>query len=233
MLWYKGWLETRLRLLVPFGFLAYVLIHFYWFPPVGAAASTKGMADMVLFGPMFGAMTAIVLGGAGIHTQPAFQATKGLHGSLFYTLSLPVSRFRLLATRASLGWALSSVAMVALCLVHWAVLPTLGKAASASMMLQQAVVLMVCATGLHAVAVLLATFLEDQWRVFGSALCFGALAWLMESIPGASGINIFRAMGAGSPLLTQTMPWSAMAFSLGLAAILFVMALKIVQRREY
>ncbi len=233
MLWYKGWLETRLRLLVPFGFLTYVLIHFYWFPPEGAAAAAKGMADMVLFGPVFGAMTAIVLGGAGIHTQPAFQATKGLHGSLCYTLSLPVSRLRLLATRASLGWALSSVAMAALCVVHWSVLPLLGKATSATVMLQQAMVLMVCATGLHFVCVLLATFLEDQWRVFGSALCFGALSWLMENIPGAAGISPFRAMGAGSPLLTQTIPWGAMAFSLALAAILFFAALQVVQRREY
>lgn len=233
MLWYKGWLETRLRLLVPFCFLAYVLIHFYWFPPKTPAAISKGLADLITFGPVFGAMTAVVLGGAGIQTQPAFQATKGLHGSLHYTLSMPVSRFRLLATRAALGWALSVLSIAALCLVHWNVLPMLGKSPSAAVVLQQIVALAVCATGLHFVTVLLATFLEDQWRVLGSALCFGGLAWLFENVPGCASINLFRAMGIGSPLLTHTMPWTAMAFSLCLAAILFLVALKVVQRREF
>jgi hypothetical protein len=40
-------------------------------------------------------------------------------------------------------------------------------------------------------------------------------------------------MGEGSPLVAHTMPWATMAFSLGLAAILFIGALKIVQRLEY
>ncbi len=40
-------------------------------------------------------------------------------------------------------------------------------------------------------------------------------------------------MGDGSPQVAHTMPWTAMAFSIGLAAILFFAALKIVQAREY
>ena len=37
-------------------------------------------------------------------TQATFSLNdKGLHGSMYFTLSLPVSRFRLFATRAGLG----------------------------------------------------------------------------------------------------------------------------------
>jgi hypothetical protein len=40
-------------------------------------------------------------------------------------------------------------------------------------------------------------------------------------------------MREGSPVLAHTMPWTAMVFSLGLAAILFFAALKVAQTREY
>lgn len=113
MLWYKGWLEARFRLLIPFGLglLMYVLVHFYWSPPKTPDARAKAFADLVRFCPAFVAMTSIALAGAGIATQPAWQATKGLHGSMFFKLSRPVSRFRLLATKASLGWSLSTGAV--------------------------------------------------------------------------------------------------------------------------
>jgi hypothetical protein len=40
-------------------------------------------------------------------------------------------------------------------------------------------------------------------------------------------------MREDSPVLAHTMPWTAMAFSLGLAALLFFAALKVAQTREY
>ena len=183
MLWYKGWLEARFRLLIPFGLLTYVLANFYWFPPQTPAASAKALADIGHFCVVFVAMTSIVLAGAGIATQPAFQATKGLHGSMYLTLSLPVSRFR--------------------------------------------------GSSIYGIAVLLATFLDDQWRILGSVIAMSTLWWLLEKTPGTAAINIFRAMDERSPLAGHNIPWSAMAFSLGLTAILFFAALRTVQRREY
>jgi hypothetical protein len=40
-------------------------------------------------------------------------------------------------------------------------------------------------------------------------------------------------MGRGSPLITHTMPWNAILFSVLLAAVLFFAALKVVRAREY
>ncbi|MGC2401345.1 MAG: hypothetical protein WA510_16235 [Acidobacteriaceae bacterium] len=45
--------------------------------------------------------------------------------------------------------------------------------------------------------------------------------------------NIVHGIGERSPIFAHTIPWNAMAFSLGLSAILFFAALKIAQRREY
>jgi hypothetical protein len=46
-------------------------------------------------------------------------------------------------------------------------------------------------------------------------------------------VDIVRAMLTAPPLIAHTMPWTTIAFSVGLAAILFCAALKIAQTREY
>jgi hypothetical protein len=107
MLWHKGWMETRFRLLFTVGFTTLILVLQY---SVRTAAPTPGAKSpalgLVMFSnPTLVLMVCALLGGAGIVTQPSLQATKGLHGSTLFTLSLPVSRLRLLASgQVSDGW---------------------------------------------------------------------------------------------------------------------------------
>src|ERR1700689_5339733 len=103
MLWYKGWLETRFKLLVSLGFgaLFCLELHAVKAPP-GPAIGNPLMAPAILMATS-AVMAPIFLAGAGIATQVAFRSRKGLHGSTLFPLSLPVSRFRLLAVRAGLG----------------------------------------------------------------------------------------------------------------------------------
>src|SRR5579859_7247796 len=128
MLWYKGWLETRWRFALSIGIMVFFVATFYWSgtkgpPPKRISDTLGGTAMAVLW---VGGM----LAGAGINTQPGFQATKGLHGSAYFTLSLPVSRFRLLLVRSSLGWLLQTGVVVAFCCGLWAVFPPLRAAAT-------------------------------------------------------------------------------------------------------
>src|ERR1035438_4815038 len=53
------------------------------------------------------------LAGSGVNSQTTYAATSGFHGSMFFTLSLPVSRRQLLFVRAGLGALLTS-ALVAI-----------------------------------------------------------------------------------------------------------------------
>ncbi len=227
MLWYKGWLETRFRLLFALAVGGFVQISMYY------SSGTKApVLALVGSASVFAALLSGMLAEAGIATQPAIQATKGLHGSMMFTLSLPVSRFRLLAVRAGLGWLDLIGGIGMLCWGMRALFPIL-RATTAAEMLEYTGVLIACATSLYFISVLLATLLDDLWRLWGTMITFGSLWWLSSHTPLPARANIFRAMGEGSPLIARTMPWTAMGISLGLAAILFFAALKVARSREY
>jgi hypothetical protein len=228
MLWYKGWLETRYRLLFMLAIMAGFLIFFISVSGHEPVKPLIGfLSDSV---PTYVVMICAMFGGAGIATQPPFQAVKGLHGSTLFTLSLPVSRFRLLAVRASLGWLEMAGVIGALCCGIWFAFPDLRAMAKVSEMFQYAATLIACASAFYSLSVLAGTFLDDLWRTYGTMIGAVALMWGSSRAPS---IDVFRAMGRGSSPITHTMPWGAVAFSLGLAVILLLAALKIAKSREY
>jgi len=227
MLWYKGWLETRFRLVFV---LVVVALLFFTETYGGSKVDVRGV--IVMAGTSVWLMC-VFLGAAGIVTQQSLQAAKGLHGSTLFTLTLPVSRFRLLAVRASLGWLEMAGGIAWICGLLWFSFPVIRARITPREMIEFAAVLIVCGSAFYCITVLLATFLDDLWRVWGSFLCYGAIWWLAYKIPAPTSVNIFRAMGDGSPVLAHTMPWTAMAFAFGLATVLFFAAFKVVQHREY
>src|SRR4030088_497566 len=117
MLWNKGWMETRFRLLFTLVFTTVILVLQYSVrtaaPPPGAKSPALGL--VMFSNPTLVLMVCALLGGAGIVTQPSLQATKGLHGSTLFALSLPATRLRLLAVRASIGWLEAVGVIAALC----------------------------------------------------------------------------------------------------------------------
>ncbi len=233
MLWYtlahKAWFETRIKLLVAFIWIGWFLGAKYY----RGLKAPSGLTGLAVAATFIGVAIPVFLAGAGIATQPSYQATKGLHGSTLFTLSLPVSRLRLLLTRAGLGWLALAGAIATMCCGMWILFPILRAATNAAQMLTYAGTLVACASGLYSISVLLATFLDDLGRMWGSIIAVAALWLLFNKTPVPSSMNIFRAMSDGSPLVTHTLPWPAMGLSLGLSAILFFAALKVVQTREY
>jgi hypothetical protein len=235
MFWYKGWLETRFKLLFLLVFATFLLFFQHSVrnattPPGG---KNPALAFVMVSTPSLVLMLCAILGGAGMATQPSFQASKGLHGSMLFTLSLPVSRFRLLAIRASIGWLEVAGVVVLLCCGMWLVSPVFRAMSTFAEMMEYAGTLIVCGSTFYCLSVLLATFLDDQWRAWGTMSASVALWWVSAHAPMPTSANIFYAMREGSPLLAHTVPWSAMAFSLVSAGILFFAAMKVVQTREY
>jgi len=230
MLWMKGWFETRWRFLFVLGFAAFLLINV-----VHHNVPDQPFAVAKLVYPMsfFIAFMGIMLGGAGINTQVAFRATKGLHGSMYFTLALPVSRYRLLATRAATGVLELTAVIMLLCAGLWTTVPQLRALMTLPEILVYGFALAVSAASFYSVSVLLATFLDGQWQIWGSMIFVLGMQEVSERLPVPHPLDLFRPLTTDSPLATHVLPWSGMGISVVLAAILFCLSMKIVQLREY
>ena len=236
MLWYKGWLETRFRMLFMFLFaifpISLMILNSHPAKP-STQDSFQAMHGIVEMFALYYSIIPLALAGSGIKTQSAFQRTKGLHGSMYFTLSMPVSRFRLLATRVGLGMLeVAAVLTVAPCGV-WILFPSLRMHITGTDLFEYWVTLLSCALGLHFLGVLLSTVLDDVWQTWISIFGLLFLRWLLSTAPLPKAMNIFRAMSELSPLFTHSLPWSSMGISLGAAAVLFLIAKRVVETREY
>jgi hypothetical protein len=218
MLLYKGWLETRWRLAAALGWAAFGLIP--WVPESDARRAST-----------LSAIFALILAGAGIVTERSLRASKGLHGSTYFTLALPVSRVRLFSIRACLGWLEMTAAIGAWYFGIWILYPQ--AIARAAVTLESAALVVVGASALYSITLLLATFLEDQWRLWGSMAVVAGFLWFSDHSPFPASANIFRAMGDGLHLPGPAAPWTAIAFAVELTAILIFAAVKVVELREY
>lgn len=226
MLWMKAWLETRWRMLyaltIPF---AMILI----FPESPSAANLRmlsSLAVVLVFGVVF-------LAGAGIRTQSQFQGAKNTHNSMYYTLSLPVSRFRLFAVRVAAGLLESSAVLLVVLCACWLKFPNLHNTSTPADLVKLVLAAIACVSWCHLVSVFLATFLDELWQIWGSFLVIGGLWWMIAKLRLPPAFDVSRFMSEASPLLTHVLPWPAMLVSLLVSAILFFAALRIVQTREY
>jgi ABC-2 type transport system permease protein len=234
VLWYKCWLETRF--MVAF-MIAYALFPLALSvlnpravnPPQGSVAAAEAAVG---FFATYYAMVPVLLAGSGITAQPT-PRSKGAYASTYFTLSLPVSRLRLVATRAGMGLVEAGAVLAIAPCAAWIMFPPLRATIRGSDLVLYWITLATCGSAIHFVGVLLSTTLEESWRGFASMFGVVFLRWLLSlpSVPPA--VNIFQAMGPSSPLFTHSLPWTSMALSLAASAVLFVTATAITQRREY
>ena len=232
MFWYKAWLETRLRLWIALGWMSFLFV-FVALRTVAPQPETNPVLGLSLMMGSFVTVMCTWFAGSGIASQGSFQFLKGLHGSTQYTLSLPVSRLRLLTIRAALGWLLMASMIGIFCCGVWLVAPLLTARAALRDIVEYAVTVIACASAFYFLSMLLATFLDDQWRCWATMIVCVAIWGLPYAMQVPRYADIFRAMGERSPLVTHAMPWPVMAFSLALAAVWFSAALQVARSREY
>ena len=239
MLLLKNWLETRWWFFFYVGFFVVVLssgyAQFAHGRPANPFPAVQRLAGTLSVFTLFWIMPAVMLGGAGIKTSAPFKASRGLHESMQFTLSLPVSRLRLLSTRSGLGLLEMAGIVLVGCLGLSILLPVQFPelSFSAADLLRYALTVLSCTTGFFFISVLSATFLDDMWQYCGSLIAIVLLRGLSSFIRVPAHLDIFHSIGGGSPLVTHAIPWTAIGISLGVGCMLFAIAVKIVETREY
>jgi len=228
MLWHKNWLELRWRLafiVIMYALQLYAVYRNAGNRPGVVAAMTGAFAYLWI-------LTAVMAAGTGIKTQSAnLSAAKGLHGSTYFTLSLPVSRSDLFGIRTIMGVLQMAVVIVLANCGLWALFPALHAGTTLGSAVEYGLAIFVCCLGFYFFSALLAVFLDPMWWLYGGLLAIGICWWLTRNIE--SGLNVFRALQQGAPLITHTIPWPAMGTSLAISLILFLFTLRVIQTREF
>jgi ABC-type transport system involved in multi-copper enzyme maturation permease subunit len=255
MLWYKSWMETRWRFLIGLALLmcsaaATVLTY----PQVvkllplapkldlGGEIGRRVAESMELSRSYRGyvwsqwfrqnmiqlwALFAVLLGTGGLLSQ-----TSG--GGTLFTLSLPVTRNRLLGIRAATGLAELLVLAVIPSLLLPLFSPAIGQTYGIGDALIHGACLFLAGAVLFSLAFLLSTLFSDLWRPPLVVLCIATAVALFEQIfPGFSHFGLFRVMSAEVYFRNGNLPWLGLFASAALSAAMLYAATRNIARQDF
>jgi len=252
MLWYKSWLETRWRFLIG---LALLVISaggvVYVYPQV--MQLIKGVGDLKTSGamgerikeavevqrdfrgyiwgqwsrqniPQLATVFAIILGSGGPYAQR----------SELFTLSLPVSRQRLVSVRALTGLSELFVIIFVSSLVIPVFSPSVGQTYGVGTALINALCAFVACAAFFSLATLLSTSFSDLWRPFLIACAVAFVLWLAQQVvSGVAPYSIFTVMSGDTYFHSGQLPWIGIAVSLVLSAAMLYGAVVNVEHRDF
>lgn len=235
MLWYKAWLETRLRFLIALaGITGLCALRVYDLDKQAAPWTKANYYNFVLQSGhqmltvmWIVAVTLLLMGGL-MREKAA--------GVSSFTLALPVSRRRHLAVRIAMGM-LQAIALV---VVPWAamfaVVVFTGQARPLAQVWFYAVLLTGGGAVLAGVAVLVSSLIEGEYLAplvsLGFALACGNAPDSLHFL------NPLQFMGGRdylgpSSMLVGPIPWARFAAHVAVAALLVAVSVKVVERRDF
>ncbi len=251
MLWHKSWLETRWRFLIGLALLicsASATVFTYpkvleLMPLVPAnaggelgrriresaeiASTFRGFVWLDWFRQnhsQLATLFAILLGSAGLLSSS---------GGALFTLSLPVSRRRLLAVRAATGLAELFLLALLPSLLIPILAPAIGQSYGVGSALIHALCLFFAAAVLYNLAFLFSTIFPDAWRPVLFAIAAAMLLAFVDRVLRSSTLNLYRVMSAESYFRHGEVPWIGLVASGAIAAALYSLAVANLARRDF
>lgn len=235
MLWWKEWRERRGRFLLMIAFFAaFIIVVFRRGSPV---MDTEEIYHdfYVLWVPLLFFILVPPLLGTGSLLQERGSGTAGL------SLSVPVSRLRIVCVRAALG----IVEFAALCLVPAVLIPVLsaikGDAYPFSSALHFAVIWIVCGAALFAMSFLFSAVLAGQYAGLTASIVTILTYYYVTDTPRffrfsmapiIVGLNAI-VPGTAPEGLPESFPWLDLSIIAVVAAVLFALATQITLRQDF
>jgi hypothetical protein len=254
VLWYKSWLDTRWRFVGAFALItasAFGVVFAYprvvaLLPLVPAADTGGDLGRQIREAAQVARQFRGYIWSQWFHQNvrqlwtivSALLGTGGLvaHGSrgALFTLSLPVSRNRLLGVRAAAGLAELLLLAVASALLIALLAPAVGERYALGDALAHAACLFAAGTVVFSLACLLSTSFDDGWRPVIIAICAAAVVGMCEQVfRAAEPYSVFTVMSGDVYFRTGHMPWIGIAASLAVAAVLLRAAQTNLARRDF
>ena len=252
MLWYKTWLETRWRFLIGLalfvlsaGGIVYAYPQLMKLMPKVEDLNTDGelgqrIRDAVDLSRSYrgyvwsqwmrqnltqmATLFAVILGSGGPYAQR----------SELFTLSLPVSRQRLVGVRAAAGLAELLVIIVVSSLVIPLFSPSVGESYSVGSALVHSLCAFVASAAFFSLAALLSTSFSDIWRPLLIACAVAIVLWITgEVIRDLTPYSIFTVMNGEQYFRSGQLPWLGLIVSSLLSVALLYAAVVNIERRDF
>jgi ABC-2 type transport system permease protein len=177
-------------------------------------------------GSQLGSFFAIIIGTGGLLSQSS--------AARLFTLSLPVTRERLLGARAAAGLAQVLALSVVPALVITLVSPFVGERFPLLDTLVYALCLFAGCAVFFSVAFLLSTLFANVWAPAVLALCVGPVAGAVDQITGGPTAFSLLAMMHGEPYFRGSgLPWPMLLVSAVLSAALIYAGVRLIARRDF
>ncbi|MCA1632139.1 MAG: hypothetical protein LC802_00115 [Acidobacteria bacterium] len=253
MLWYKAWLETRWRFIVGLVLLtcfgaAVVLTHPLMenmqveipnLPGSLGESVREAFALMTTYRGyvwsqwfaknllQFWTLFAVLLGVGGF-------AAEAQRGTALWTLSLPVTRRRLLGVRAGVGAAeLLLLALVPSLLVA-ALSPLVGQSYPLGEALAYSLMMFIGGMFFYGLALLLSTAFGDQLKPILAAMAVSiAMGLLSLFSKRLADYSVYSVMSGQKYFNEGAPPWAGLAVCVALAAAMFYASLRVLERRDF
>ncbi len=228
MLWYKNWLETRSRFVFT---LTIIIVVYALLGTQLLLGSSKLDANNppFLFITLVALIAFVSLAGTGVRTQAGHLTMTPNPKSTVFTLSLPVSRCRLLLIRSALGLLEGIVLSLICATLMWVILPERGTIFDFTTPLPATIV---CGIWIYFSATFLSTFVNEglyiwiYWIILGVYFLLAYKNWMPPFL------NILE--GMLSPIGTPVaIPWLPMAVYLAMSGILLLASIKVLESQEH
>jgi ABC-type transport system involved in multi-copper enzyme maturation permease subunit len=254
MLWHKAWLETRWRFITALLILTVMagakvyeyVVTLRMMPlaesvvsgdntPLGAAireavAVQREFRGFIWYNAFrdnltqMGVLFAVLLGCGGLLSE----AKKG---SALFTLSLPITRRKLLKVRTVTGVAQCLAITMIPPLVLPILAPAIGQQFSVIDALAHGLCLFFVAALFFSLASFLSTMFADIWRPLLIALFLACMAAVVQFV--APEFGLFRVMSGETYFKTGALPWAGFLTTAVLASALLYSAAETLERRDF
>ena len=255
MLWHKVWLETRWRFWIGLALLtlsaAGIVLSYPQMLKLLAVVPNIDMngeigrqvresAEMarsyrgyvwsqwyVKNMPQLWTLFAVLLGTGGLLSQAS-------GGGTLFTLSLPISRKRLVVTRVATGLAELLVLAVVPSLLLLVLSPAVGHTYGLGDALIHSGCLFIAGSVFYSLAVLLSSVFGDVWRPLLIVLCAAVVVGLFEQFfHGLASYGVFRVMSAEVYFRDGGLPWLGLLVSGAASVAMLYGAAMNIARRDY
>jgi hypothetical protein len=149
---------------------------------------------------------------------------------MLFTLSLPISRRKLLFARAGLGELLTCILVIVMSGYILYLRPEATSVLQALVYLTRTIV---CTMAIYLFSVLLSCVLDETWHVTGAFLFWLSLFLLQSKFEWLARVSPLRGLSLNCYPITAPIPWAPIAGSLAFSVVCLCASVFVLRRKEY